>query len=209
MRPSPSAGANEAEASGSDAEEAEEPLGSLAGEAVHPVFGAPVAALSAERVQALPIDLGRAFGEAEANAFLDDLEARHRECTPPRESERRLCEVMSPWGDLKPLPRKPEASEHWPLSCAEAFDSPDMLRAVGEYKARVATHFNALQDKDPLSDGIRMNVKLHMLSVVCHFSVPLPSHERWELSCARNMRLAIKAIPYAEPGKLQSKFMIL
>jgi hypothetical protein len=35
-----------------------------------------------------------------------------------------------------------------------------------------------------------------MLSVVTHFRVPLPSTEKWGLSCAHNMRLAVKAMPF-------------
>ena len=36
-----------------------------------------------------------------------------------------------------------------------------------------------------------MHVKQHMLSVVTHFHVPLQVREKWDLSCARNMLLAL------------------
>ena len=44
------------------------------------------------------------------------------------------------------------------LSCAEAFECADTVRAMGEYKRRLARDFNALQDRDPMSDGIKMSV---------------------------------------------------
>lgn len=184
--------------------------GDVGENSAQPVFGAPVAALSAECVKALPINLGRAMGEAEAKDFLAKIDLRNRECYPPRASAETLTMLASRWGDQEPLPQKP-SGEHWPLACAEAFDDADMLRAVGEYKRRLANHFNALQAKDPMSDGITMRVKLHMMSVVSHFCVPLPSHERWDLSCARNMRLALKALPFggAEQCTTSSKFCIL
>ena len=45
------------------------------------------------------------------------------------------------------------------LSCAEAFECADTVQAIS----------------DPMSDGIKMSVRLHMLSTVCHFTVPLPA----------------------------------
>jgi len=40
-----------------------------------------------------------------------------------------------------------------------------------------------------------------MHSVVCHLAIPLPVREKWDLSCARNMRLALQALP--APTKVQ------
>jgi hypothetical protein len=53
-----------------------------------------------------------------------------------------------------------------------------------------------------------MSVKLHMMSVVAHFHVPLPAREKWDLSCARNMRLALKALPFGEPRAVSSQFAL-
>jgi hypothetical protein len=171
-----------------------------------PMFGAPVATLSAPCVRALPINLGRALGEAGAKAFLAKIDARNRETYPPRASNKTLTMLASRWGDLEPLPKK--GAPNWTLSCAEAFECADTLRGVGEYKRRLARDFNALQDRDPLSDGIKMSVKLHMMSVVAHFHVPLPAREKWDLSCARNMRLALKALPFGEPRAVSSQFAL-
>ena len=177
--------------------------------AMQPMFGAPVATLSAACVKALPINLGRAMGEATAKGFLAKVDARNRETYPPRASDATLGMLASRWGDLEPLPKAGRAG--WSLSSAEAFDCADTLRAVGEYKRRLARDFNALQDKDPLSDGIKISaVQLHMMSVVTHLSVPLPARERWDLSCARNMRLALRALPFAgAQGGLSCPFCIL
>ena len=57
---------------------------------------------------------------------------------------------------MEPLPK--EAAKDWVISCGESFECADTLRAVGEYKRRLAAEFNALQDKDPRSDGIKMKV---------------------------------------------------
>jgi hypothetical protein len=54
-----------------------------------------------------------------------------------------------------------------------------------------------------------MHVKQHMLSVVCQFHVPLPVSEKWTLTCAHNMRLAIKAMPVADEGAcMQAQFAL-
>ena len=168
-----------------------------------PMFGAPVVTLSDDSVSALPINLGRAMGPEPARAFLSCISRRNRESYPPRATSEVLTMLASRWGDLERLPKQ-SRNCGWTLACAEGFDNADLLRAVGEYKRRLSREFNALQDKDPLSDGIKMSVSLHMLSVVAHFAVPLPTGERWNLTCARNMRLALKALPF-EAGALGLK----
>lgn len=173
-----------------------------------PMFGAPVAGLSMEFVKAVPVNLGRVMGEAPATKFLVGVDMRNRETYPPRASDATLAMLCSRWGDLEPLPRKPAPCQ-WTLACAEAFPCADTVRAVGEYKRRLAREFNALQDKDPLSDGIKMTVKLHMLSVVAHFSVPLPVREKWDLSCARNLRAALKALPFRQGAQVAGQFVLL
>jgi hypothetical protein len=125
---------------------------------------------------------------------------------------RKLKEVISRWGPLAALPRQStDIPTHWILSCAEGFGDADMVRGVAEYKTRVAREFNALQEKDVIGDGIKMTVKMHMLSVVSHFVVPLPVREKWDLSCAKNMRLALKALPFlGAPAKgIQSQFSLM
>lgn len=169
----------------------------------HPLFGAPVAGLSMDCVQALPVNLGYVMGEQPARDFLAAVDMRNREAYPPRASDHKLTCLASRWGDLEPLPKKASTPNTWVLSCAEAFECADTVRAMGEYKRRLARDFNALQDKDPMSDGIKMSVRLHMLSAVCHFTVPLPAREKWGLSCARNMRLALKALPVPARPEIQ------
>ena len=134
------------------------------------------------------------------------------ESTPPRASESKLKELMSRWGPLTPLAKQSiDVPENWILSCAEGFNDADLVRGIAEYKTRLAREFNALQDKDPFGDEIKMTVNMHMLSVVSHFIVPLPVREKWDLSCAKNMRLALKALPFgAEPVKgMQSQFSLM
>jgi len=174
---------------------------------MQPMFGAPVAGLSMDFVKAVPVNLGRVMGEASAGKFLLGVDMRNRETYPPRATDATLGMLCSRWGDLEPLPKKP--SGQWILSCAEAFPCADTLRAVGEYKRRLAREFNALQDRDPLSDGIKMTVKLHMLSAVAHFSVPLPVREKWDLSCARNLRAALKALPFRQAATVGGQFVLL
>jgi len=176
-------------------------LAEVLGGSPHPMFGAPVADLSMDCVKALPIDLGRAMGEDKAIEFLSSVDARNRDVHPPRVSELTLNRLMSRWGDLEALPKENSNSGNWVLSCSEAFQCADTLRAVGEYKRRLSREFNALQEKDPKSDGMKMSVNLHMHSVVCHLAIPLPVREKWDLSCARNMRLALQALP--APTKVQ------
>ena len=42
-----------------------------------PLFGAPVAGLSCESVRAVPINLGAAMGQADADAFLSGIKQRN------------------------------------------------------------------------------------------------------------------------------------
>ena len=89
----------------------------------------------------------------------------------------------------------PSAAWTWISSCAEAFGDADVLRVVFEYKRRLAEKFNALQTGDAADDGIRMTVRCHMLSVVCHFHIPLPTQPKWQLSCARNVKAGLDGMP--------------
>ena len=169
----------------------------LAGEMVvkQPLFGAPVAGLSCDMVRAVPINLGAAMGQKEADTFLSGIMNRNLESYPPMASEECLTHLMSRWGDLEPLGKTSlDDDKHWILSSAEAFSCADTLRAAAEHTTRLAREFNSLQDKNCKSDGIKMLVKQHMLSVVTHFHVPLPVREKWDLSCAKNMRLAVEAM---------------
>lgn len=177
-----------------------------------PLFGAPVANLCADTVRAIPINLGAVMGQHLAEQFLGGILGRNLESTPPRASESKLKEVISRWGPLAALLKQStDIPTHWILSCAEGFGDADMVRGVAEYKTRVAREFNALQEKDVIGDGIKMTVKMHMLSVVSHFVVPLPVREKWDLSCAKNMRLALKALPFlGAPAKgIQSEFSLM
>jgi len=175
--------------------------GTLASDATRPapVFGAPVANLSGESVKALPIDLGKVMGEAEAVKFLGSVVERNDESYPPRASKETLEKVMSRWMPVQPLanmfPGKYSEST-WISSVAEGFEDADLGRAVIEYKSRLARKFNELQARDPLNDGVTMTTHGHMLSAVCQFHIPLPKTDGlWNLSCARNMRLAVEALP--------------
>lgn len=175
-----------------------------------PLFGAPVANLCAPTVRAIPINLGAVMGQAPASEFLSGIGRRNLESTPPKASEEQLKRVMSRWGPLEAAPKSSSPATHWLLTCAEGFDDADMLRGIAEYKTRLAREFNALQDRDPIGDGIKMTVRTHMLSAVSQFSVPLPVREKWDLSCARNMRLALKALPLGGGGVgIQSQFSLM
>ena len=176
-----------------------------------PLFGAPVAGLSCENVRAIPINLGLAMGQDKAHEFLTGITNRNLESYPPRASDEKLLHLMSRWGDLQPLSKDSVDSKHWILSSAESFQCADTLRAMAEFKTRLSREFNALQAKDPNSDGVQMHVKQHMLSVVSHFHTPLPVREKWELSCARNMRLAIKAMQFGkgQTCAIQSQFSLM
>lgn len=173
-----------------------------------PLFGAPVANLCAATVRAVPINLGAVMGQTLASEFLSDIHKRNLESTPPRVDVQQLKRVISRWGSIEAVPKQSSPATHWLLTCAEGFDDADMMRGIAEYKIRLAREFNALQDKDPVGDGIKMTVKMHMLSVVCQFSVPLPVREKWDLSCAKNMRLAMKALPLGGGG-IQSQFSLM
>jgi hypothetical protein len=129
---------------------------------------------------------------------------RNEEAHTPRASDEEIKRLMSRWGPVDPLPKEPvrlnspwvepppkEPMRHWLLCNAEGFRCADLLRAAAEHKGLVAKEFNRLQASDPASDGIKMTVRQHMLSVVCQFHEPLPATENWNLSCARNMRLAV------------------
>ena len=164
-----------------------------------PVFGAPVANLSGDNVKALPIDLGKVMGETQALEFLKDIEMRNAESYPPRASKATLKKVVSHWMDLNPVDKmalNSVSDKVWISSIAEGFDDSDLGRAMLEYKSRLARKFNALQAEDSLSDGVTMTVHGHMLSAICQFHIPLPTTDGlWRLSCARNMRLAVEAVP--------------
>lgn len=167
--------------------------------AAQPVFGAPVAALSDETVRALPINLANGIGKEEALQFLGEVRARNDETYIPRLSDENVAKLMGPWGPLQAFDAAAAAKfDHtrtWISSCAEAFDNADVLRTVFEYKRRLVDRFNSLQCNDAGDDGVRAIVRCHLLSVVCYFHVPLPTKERWQLSCARNVKLASAELP--------------
>lgn len=177
----------------------------------HPLFGAPVASLAEETVRGIPVDLGAVMGHEEAAGFLNGIQDRNLEATPPQAGEGKLKELMSYWGDIQPAPRlSVDQRTHWIATCAEGFDDPNMLRAVAEYKGRIATRFNEIQAKDPLNDGIRMSVRMQMLSAVSDFTIPLPRDEKWNLTCAHNLRQALKELPFGGGGNtsLSSRFVL-
>ena len=176
-------------------------LGSL-----QPVFGAPVVALADDAVRALPINLANVMGEKEALEFIGSIKARNDETYAPRLSDENVSKLMSPWGPLSAFDAaaasKYDPCKTWICPCAEAFDNADILRTVFEYKKRLANKFNEIQTRDLGDDGVRMVTRCHLLSVVCHFYVPLPTRECWKLSCARNMKLAMSELPL--PKKKQA-----
>jgi hypothetical protein len=164
-----------------------------------PVFGAPVASLADDSVLALPINLAPSMGKQKALDFLSEVEDRNRETYIPQLKLKDAVRLMRPWGPLQGIDAAAGArfdpSKTWISSSAEGFDNADVLRVVFEYKRRLADKFNALQAAETGGDGVRMEVRCHMLSVVCHFHVPLPTQENWRLSCARNMKLAVGEMP--------------
>jgi hypothetical protein len=175
-----------------------------------PLFGAPVAGLSCDSVRAIPVNLNAVMGETKATEFLTGLTNRNMESYPPMDSEAHLKYLMSRWGNIGQISKTClDDDKHWILSSAEAFPCADMLRAVAEHKTRLGREFNALQSKDERSDGIQMHVKQHMMSVVTHLHIPLPERENWDLSCARNMRQALKTMPFiVSVSPLKSQFAL-
>jgi len=162
------------------------------------VFGAPVVGMSNPKVKSMPVDLGAAFGEQVASEFLSVLEARGAETYPPKVDDSVVLKLMSRWCDVQPLASGKYDPEHcWICTSSEAFEDADLLRAMLEYKSRVAAKFNSIQAEDPASDGATMAVKGHMLSVVCHLYVPLPKEGTWNLSCIRNIKAAMESLPLA------------
>ena len=164
-----------------------------------PVFGAPVAGLADDSVRALPINMASVLGTEKALGFLGEVKARNDETYPPRLLDEDVTKLMAPWGPLQPIDSaavaKYDCNKTWICTCAEAFENADVLRTVFEYKRRLMDKFNSLQSKDAGDDGVRMVVRCHLLSVVCHFHVPLPTQEKWRLTCARNMKLACGDFP--------------
>ena len=164
-----------------------------------PVFGAPVAALADDTVRALPINLEEAMGKEEALKFLGEVKARNDETYPPGLLLEDAQKLMGLWGPQLAFDgaaaAKFDPERTWISTCAEAFDDADVLRTVCEYKRRLAEKFNSIQSKDAGDDGVRMTVRCHMLSAVCHFHIPLPTKEKWALSCARNMKVALGDMP--------------
>jgi len=168
-----------------------------------PVFGAPIADLSGANVNALPIDLEKVMGKDLALNFLNQVKERNNEVYPPRASEAKLKMLMSRWLELEPVTNykgyMPRRSDAVLLSCSEGFKCADTARAAVEYKRRIARKFNSLQAEDVKSDGVTMDVHGYMMSAVAQFSVPLPTiGEKWELSCARNLRKAVELVPVSQ-----------
>ena len=169
---------------------------------VKPLFGAPVLALSGDNVMAMPINLGKVFGEKEGKVLLESLALRRDETSIGRADKEVLGRLMSTWGPLTQFDSKDlccNPNHTWVCSTSESFGNADVLRAVLEYKMRLARKFNALQAEDPKSDGVTMVVKAHMMSVVSHFYVPLPTQEVWAISSARSMQKAVVSMPRISP----------
>lgn len=163
-----------------------------------PMFGAPVVNLSGDNVMAMPVNLGKIFGEEEGHSILKELRLRNGETYIGRETDQRLKCLMGYWGDQQPLDTPAsccDLTHTWVVSCSESFKNAEVLRAVFEHKTRLARKFNANQAEDPKSDGVRMVAKMHMLSVVSHFYVPLPTKELWAISSARSMQKAVASMP--------------
>jgi hypothetical protein len=172
-------------------------------------------ALNGDNVRAVPVDVGKAFGEEEGKALLAAIRQRNSETYIGRADDCVLEKLMSYWGQLQPLDAPSvccDVDHHWVCSCSESFKNAEVLRGVLEYKTRLARKFNALQAEDPRSDGVTMVVKAHMLSVVSHFYVPLPTKDLWSISSARSMQKAAAAMPQfwtgvaSEAKNLQAAF---
>lgn len=164
----------------------------------HPMFGAPVVNLAGDNVMAMPVNLGKIFGEEEGRSLLQNLKLRNTESYIGREDDAGLKRLMRYWGDQQPLESRASSidPDHtWVVSCSESFKNAEVLRGVLEHKTRLARKFNAIQAEDPKSDGVTMVAKAHMLSVVCHFYVPLPTKDLWAISSARSMQKALATMP--------------
>jgi hypothetical protein len=163
-----------------------------------PLFGAPVVALSGDNVTAMPINLGKVFGEKEGRALLDGLALRRDETSIGRAPKEVLERLMSAWGPLTHFDSKDlccDPNHTWVCSASESFGNGEVLRGVLEYKTRLARKFNSVQAGDPKGDGVTMVVKAHMMSAVSHFYVPLPTQEVWGISSARSMQKAVATMP--------------
>ena len=163
-----------------------------------PLFGAPVVALGGENVTAMPVNLGKIFGQSEGRELLNALKQRNAETYIGRAEDEVLDRLMTYWGPLEPFDPPGlccNGDNSWVCSCSESFKNAEVLRGVLEYKTRLARKFNALQAEDPKSDGVTMVVKAHMLSVASHFYVPLPTKDHWPISSARSMQKALAAMP--------------
>lgn len=185
-------------------------VGGENGRPARPLFGAPVVALSGQNVMAMPVNLGKVFGEEEGQALLTNLRLRRDETSIGRADTETLERLMSRWGPQTQFDPKDlccDATHTWVCSTSESFVNAEVLRAVLEYKTRLARRFNALQAEDPKSDGVTMVVKAHMLSVASHFYVPLPTQEVWAISSARSMQKAVASMPRVSPAsELHAEF---
>jgi hypothetical protein len=157
------------------------------------IFGAPVAALSETTSVALPVSVSALFGEEDARKLLADVTARNNETYPPRASDKLLCNLMNAWGPLKSLKNIQRVSKMFRLSNAKGYTCPIQASHIHEFHSRVAREFNALQQQQP-SDGIKLYTERQFLSVVTHFDVPLPTSEKWKLSCIQNLRAALETV---------------
>lgn len=176
------------------------------GAGTRPVFGAPVTGLSRPSTVAVPV---KAEMLAETNngcanthhEILGLLRDQVSEAWSPEIDPKTAATVASYWQPCE-SPDHPGVCFGNPADSARcirsentwAFDRPEHTAMAVQLYRELAENFNALQARDPASDGSRAHAYGQYLSASLRITLPVPrasSQKPVSLSCVRNLRQAV------------------
>lgn len=184
------------------------------GAGCRPVFGVPVPSLSRSTSMAVPVRQAMLHEDpAEHGRLLRLMEAQVEEAWSPSIDPEQVGILASFWHPVCPLgAQQPPAAAGTTLRAenAWAFDDPAHVRMGVTALSALADRFNALQARDPKSDGARAAAFGQYLSANLRIDVPNPRvGASFRLSTMRNLKRAVADVGLALPAACPLKRKII
>jgi hypothetical protein len=177
-----------------------------------PLFGAPVIGLSRPSTVAVPVTAEMLGQSADDHReVLGLIRAQVSEAWSPEVDPKTVATIASFWQPCE-APDHPGVCFGNPADAARcirsentwAFDRPEHTAMAVQLYRELAETFNALQAKDPASDGSRAHAFGQFLSATLRIILPIPragqqnQQKPLSLSCMRNLRAAAATIGVAK-----------
>jgi hypothetical protein len=169
-----------------------------------PLFGAPVTGLSHPTTMAVPVTSHMlASTPAESEEILRIMHAQISEAWSPEADPATIATIASYWqpcdspdGQGVIFRTMDESARCIRSENTWAFDNPENTAHAASLYRELASRFNAIQSRDPDSDGTRAHAFGQYLSAVFRLSMPIPrvcaarQQPPLSLSAIRNLRRA-------------------